>query len=118
MKAIVTAIVALVIAASATTASAYVVEITTSIPAVKAADDADLKEALQSAIDDAVQHAIAFTPTVVTLQHARLVGGRIYIQLLVVDRDGEEMMKRLGAEDPESEPDASPAPVDTEQTTL
>jgi hypothetical protein len=95
MKRVLATFVGLAIAAFATTASAYVVEITTSIPAVKAADDEVLKEALQSAIDDAVTHAIRFTPTLVTLQHARLVGNRIYIVLLIVDRDGEEMMKRL-----------------------
>jgi hypothetical protein len=105
MKRILTAIVGLAIVAFATTASAFVVEITTSIPAVTAADDADLKEALQSAIDDAVKHAIRFTPTLVTLQSARLVGDRIYIMLLVVDREGEETMKRLGADDPDSSPE-------------
>jgi hypothetical protein len=109
MKRVLTALVGLAIVGFATAASAYVVEITTSIPAVKAADDADLNEALRSAIDDAVTHAIAFTPTLVTLQNARLVGDRIYIILLVVDREGEEMMKRLGADDAESPSDASPS---------
>jgi len=100
--------------AFATAASAHVVEITVSIPAVKASDDADLKEALASAVDDAVKNAIAFTPTMVTLQNARLVGDRIYIVLLIVDRDGEEMMKQLitdeGSSSTEDEaPSASPA---------
>lgn len=63
MKLVLATIIGLAIAALATTASAHVVEITTSIPAAKAADDADLKEALATAIDDAVKHAIRFTPT-------------------------------------------------------
>jgi hypothetical protein len=35
----------------------------------------------------------------VTLQTARLVGDRIYILLLIADGEGEEMMKKLSAED-------------------
>jgi len=107
-------IIGLVIAAFATTASAYVVAITTSIPAVKAAADADLKEAVESAIDDAVNHAIGFTPTLVTLQGARLVGDRIYIVLLIADHDGEEMMKQLatGETDSSSEPLTNAVPAD------
>jgi hypothetical protein len=118
MKRVVTTIIGLASVAFATTASAYVVEITTSIPAVKAADDGDLKEALQSAIDDAVKHAIAFTPTLVTLQDARLVGDRIYIMLLIVDRDGEETMKRLATDDAASPSEASPTPAGSEATDL
>jgi hypothetical protein len=107
-------IIGLAIAVFATTASAHVVAITTSIPAVKAADDADLKEAVESAIDDAVNHAIGFTPTVVTLQAARVVGDRIYIVLLIVDHDGEEMMKQLatGETHSSSEPLTNPAAGD------
>ena len=107
MKPLWSTLIGLVILAAATSASAHIVEITTSIPAVKAADDDDLAAALQSAIHDAV-NAISFTPTVVTLQHARVVGDRIYIQLLVVDRDGEELMKQLATDHAESPPSASP----------
>ena len=105
MKRLLATLIGLGIAAFATSASAHMVEITTSIPAVKAADDNDLKQALASAVDDAVKHAIAFTPTVVTLQHARLVGDRIYLQLLVVDQDGEEMMEQLATAEGQSTPD-------------
>lgn len=98
MKLVLATIIGLAITAVATTASAHVVEITTSIPAAKAADDADLKEALEAAIDDAVKHAIGFTPTLITLQDARLVGGRIYIVLLVVDERGEDLIKQLEAD--------------------
>lgn len=102
MKLVLATIIGLAIAALATTASAHVVEITTSIPAAKAADDADLKEALATAIDDAVKHVIRFTPTLITLQDARLVGGRIYIVLLVADKSGEELMNQLAADEASS----------------
>lgn len=39
-----------------------------------AADDAQLKTALESAVDDVLAHAIAFTPTVVTLENVRVLG--------------------------------------------
>jgi hypothetical protein len=114
MKPVLATIIGLAIAAFATTVSAHLVEVTMSIPAVKAADDGDLKTALESAIDDAVKHAIGFTPTLVTLRNARLVGDRIYIVLLIVDRDGEEMMKQLATD----EPNSSPEPVADPATTM
>src|SRR2546426_10809539 len=100
MKSLLAAIIGLAIAVFADPAAAYVVEITTSIPVASAADDAQFRDALHSAVDDVLNHAIVFTPTVVTLQNARVVGDRIYILLLIADADGEEMMKRLSTEEP------------------
>jgi len=100
MKSLLAAITGLVLAVFANPASAYVVEITTSIPTASALDKAQLRDALRSAIDDVLRHAIAFTPTIVTLQSARVVGDRIYILLLIADGDGEETMKRLSPEEP------------------
>jgi hypothetical protein len=71
-----------------------------SIPIARAVDHAQLKDALESAIDDVLHHAIAFTPTIVTLQSARVVGDRIYIVLLIADGDGEETMKEFSVEEP------------------
>jgi len=98
MKGLVAAIIGLAIAVSADPSAAYVAAITTSIPIASAGDDDQLKDALTSAIDDVLHHAIAFTPTVVTLQSARVVGDRIYILLLVADSDGEEMLQKLSVE--------------------
>ena len=118
MKPVLATIIGLAIAAFATTTSAHVVEVTTSIPAVKAADDADLKTALESAIDDAVRHAIGFAPTLVTLRNARLVGDRIYIVLLIVDHDGEELMKRLVTDEPTASPEPFADPGDGDVRSL
>jgi hypothetical protein len=110
MKAVWMTLIGLAVTAFATTASAHVVEITTSIPVVEASNNADLRVALEAAIDEAVK-AIGFKPTVVTLQGARRVGDRIYLSLLIVDHDGEEMMKQLEADEandsrePPTEPD-------------
>jgi len=100
MKSLLPAIIGLAIAVFADPAAAYVVEITTSIPVASAVDDAQFRDALHSAIDDVLNHAIAFTPTVVTLESARVAGDRIYILLLIADGEGEETMKRLSAEEP------------------
>jgi hypothetical protein len=75
--------------------------------------DADRpKIAVESAVNDALDRAIAFTPTVVTLQSVRRIGDRIYLQLLIVDRDGEALMKQLGI-DPANEAD-EPATEDSD----
>jgi hypothetical protein len=112
MKPVLTALIGLAIAAFATTASAHVVEITTSIPAGQASSEADLRAALESAIEDALKHAIGFTPTAVTLQNVRRVGDRIYLVLLIVDHDGEEMIKQLAADEANSSHEPLTEPAD------
>ena len=111
MKPIATALIGFTIAAFASTASAHVVEITTSIPTVHASSDADLKAALEAAVDDAVKQAIRFTPTMLTLQDVRRIGDRIYLTFLVVDHDGEELMKQLATDEANDsdEPSTEPA---------
>jgi len=88
----------LVLMVSATPAMAYVVEITTSIELTGIADKAQLREAVASAVDDVVNNAIAFAPTVVTVQSARVVGERMYILLLIADEDGEKTLATISAE--------------------
>src|SRR5712691_374815 len=100
MKSLLAAIIGLAVAMFANPATAYVVEITTSIPMTSAGDEAQLRHALESAIDDVLSHAIAFTPIVVTLQSARVIGDRIYLLLLIADGDGEETMKNLSLDEP------------------
>ncbi len=103
MKTLLAAIIGLAITTSASPATAYVVEVTTSIPVATAADDAQLKDALESAINDVLHHAIAFTPTVVTVHKARVVGGRIYILLLIADEEGEKTMETFSTTEPRTE---------------
>jgi hypothetical protein len=81
---------------TAGSAAAYVLEALTWIPADEASDKLTLEKAIQSAIDDITAHAVAFTPTTVSLREARFVGDRIYLFLLFADRAGEaeiEVMK-------------------------
>ncbi len=98
MKRFLAAIVGLALMASATAAMAYVVAITTSIDLASAADNEQLRHSLESAIDDVLHNAIAFAPTVVTVQNARILGDRIYILLLIADADGEKALTLISPE--------------------
>lgn len=68
-------------------ASAYVAQILTSIPA-SSSEGAQLEAAVRSAINDVLEHAIAFVPTLIDVREAIVVGDRIYILLLVADDEG------------------------------
>ncbi|HTG12902.1 MAG TPA: hypothetical protein VK746_19060 [Candidatus Eisenbacteria bacterium] len=76
-------------------APAYVVEAITAIPAAKGDDRRRLEDAIQAAMDDLATHAVAFTPTVMALLDARLIGDRIFLFVLLADRDGERAVKVL-----------------------
>ena len=95
MRTLLATIFGLALVTAASPAAAYVVAIPTSISASSVADDSDLAAALRSAIDDVLSHAVAFSPTFVTVQTARLVGDRVYILLLIGDAEGEQTMKTM-----------------------
>jgi len=97
MKTFLALIVGLVLTVWATPARAYVVEITTSIELASIADKEQLRHAVESAIVDVLTKAIAFPPTVVTLQNARVVGDRMYLLLLIADADGEKTLETISA---------------------
>ncbi len=94
---------ALALAAVTSPAHAFVVEVTTSVAVADAEDQGTLKTALQSAVDGVLKEAIAFTPTLVVLTRAVVVGDRLYVRLLLADAEGEQSFKDL------SEPDTAPA---------
>jgi hypothetical protein len=85
---------------TASPAAAYVIEALASIPAGEAGDKATLEKAIQAAVNDIATHAVAFTPTVVSLREAELVGDRIYLFVLIADAAGEaeiEVLKAVSA---------------------
>jgi len=100
MRTVLATLIGLAVTAFANPATAYVIQLTTSIPVTSTADEAQLKHAVDSMMGDVLNHAIAFAPTVVIVQHTRVVGDRIYILLLIADEDGEETMKKLAGEAP------------------
>lgn len=77
-------------------AAAFVVEVTTSVDLADAADDGQLKDALQTAVDQVLSEAIAFRPTLVVLTHAVVKGSRLYVRLLLADEAGEQTFDDLG----------------------
>lgn len=79
----------------ATPASAYVVEVTTSVSLAGVEDATQLKRAVQSAVDDVLKDVIAFAPTMIVLVDARTLGDRLYLRLLIADRDGERTIEQL-----------------------
>jgi hypothetical protein len=76
-------------------ASAYLVEVTTSVALDDAEDRHEIQSAIRGAIDDVLRDAIAFTPTLVVLTHAAIVGDRLYVRLLLADQDGEKTYEAL-----------------------
>ena len=83
--------------ASASPAAAFLVEVTTSVAVQDAGDQRALQDALASAVDGVLKQAIAFTPTLVVLTSAAVVGDRLYVRLLVADQDGERTFDELNA---------------------
>ena len=99
VKTLVATILALTVLVPAPPAPAYVVTVATSIPAGTLADDADLKAALRSAVEDVLRNAIAFQPTFMPVENARIVGDRLYILIVIGDGDGEATMRALSVGD-------------------
>ena len=79
----------LAVLTTASPAAAYGIEALTSIPADQATDKETLEHAIRVAVDDVAAHAVAFTPTVVSLREAKLIGDRIYLFVLHADEAGE-----------------------------
>ena len=109
MKTLVAAVFGLAVAVSANVATAYVAEVTTTIPMTSVAtaqDTTELGAVVRLAIQDVLDHAIAFTPTVVTLEDAAVVGDLLYIRLLIVDEGGQSTLDALSKDHaPKTEPD-------------
>jgi hypothetical protein len=69
-------------------------------------DSQRLDGLLRSAIQDVLDRAIAFTPTIVTLQKATVIGDRLYILLFIADEDGQATIDALSTDpEPEAAPD-------------
>ncbi len=93
-------------------AAAHVAEVTTSTAVPDADDDGTaFVQAVRSAVDNVIRDTIAFTPTVIVLTHAVVVGDRLYLRVLLADQDGERTFRDLAAP---TEDDAEPGPASSE----
>ncbi len=99
------AILGLVLLARASPASAYLIEALTSISVDAAVDTATLEKAIQAAVADVATHAVAFTPTMVSVRKAKLVGDRLYLFVLLADAAGEAEIEVLKADTAGPRPD-------------
>jgi putative copper export protein len=77
------------------TATAHVVEVTTSLAMDQVQDRTQLKQALETEVGRVLATAIAFKPTVVALTGARQVGERLMVRLLIADEEGEQLIQAL-----------------------
>ena len=82
-------------------ANAFVIQVATSIPTDSIEDETELGGAMYAAIKDVMKQAIAFTPSLVELRSAKLVGDRLYLLILLADPDGEETLKAFESTDPD-----------------
>lgn len=89
---------ALVVALGAAPAYANLVEVTTSVPLTDTNDAKQLAAALQAAVEEALHHAISFTPTLVALTTAQVIGERLYVRVLAADEAGEQVLSELTEE--------------------
>jgi hypothetical protein len=117
MKTFSAVVLGLAIVLSARVAPAYVVQVVTTASLMDATSGeakSRLGDAVQAAIRDVLEHAIAFTPTVVRIEDARIIGERLYLVLLIADADGEATLEGLGTDHTRSDaPDVeSPGPPD------
>src|SRR5437879_9620886 len=94
----------LALLATASPARAYVVEALTSVPADEAADKETLEQAIRAAVADIATHAVAFTPTIVSLLETKLVGDRIYLLVLLADAAGEDEIFEIESRQPGLQP--------------
>lgn len=78
VQAVAVGLLTLAATALASPAMAYVIELTTSIDLTDVADKAQLRRAVESAVEDVLANAISFSPTLITAQNARVVGDRMY----------------------------------------
>ena len=107
MKRVVAGLAMLASTAAATPAPAGVIEVSTSV-AVEDGDQATVRTALERAVNDLLKDATAFTPTLVVLTRAVVVGGRLYVRVLLADESGEQSLRDLTAPEPETPAPAKP----------
>jgi len=115
MKTLLASLVGLIGITFATAASAYVVAVPTSFATNDISEMGDLEAALESAVHDVVSNAIAFKPTFVTVENARVVGDRMFILLLIGDDEGAKMLQMFSTDADKSA--GSDKSADTERST-
>jgi len=92
-------------------AASHIVEVTTSVHLADVASERELHDRLRSAVDQARRDTIAFTPTLIALTDARVLGERLFVRVLFADEEGERTLDEMKVEPGHG---AAPAPSDGE----
>ena len=98
MKTLGTLVVALALALSAQTAEAHIVQLVTAVPMTAVdggQDEVAVSSIILTAVKDALRQAVAFEPTLVVVEDARVVGGHLYLRVLAADSEGEALIQEL-----------------------
>jgi hypothetical protein len=105
---------AIAMLAVASLAAAHVVQVTTAIDIADVKSPHDFEQALQAAVEDAANEAIAFEPAVVALTGMRIIGDRVLVGILFADEAGKEMLEGLAKGGDESDEDSVVKPTKIE----
>ena len=95
-------------------AAAHVVQVTTAIDIADVKSPHEFERALQAAVEQAANEAIAFEPAVVALTGMRIIGDRVLVGVLFADEAGKEMLEALGqaGDDATDDVDVRPTKID------
>lgn len=77
--------------------AAHVAEVTTSVSLADMGDADELPTLIRTAVDSAIHDTINFSPTLIAVTEARVVGERLWMRLLFADEDGERALDELNA---------------------
>ncbi len=98
MKTLGALVVALALALSVQTAEAHIVQFVAVVPMTAVdggQDEAAVSNIILTAVKDALRQAVAFEPTLVVVEDARVVGGHLYLRVLAADSEGEALIEEL-----------------------
>ena len=102
MRTMFAALLGIALVAAAAPAFAHVVEVTTAVSLTDVEDQETLTAAIRAAVNEAMESAVGFKPTLIALTRANVIGERLYVRLLMADAEGEEMLRDLAPDGPPS----------------
>jgi hypothetical protein len=102
MRTMLAALLGLALVAASAPAFAHVVEVTTAVSLTDVEDQETLTAAIRAAVNEAMESAVGFKPTLIALTRANVIGERLYVRLLMADAEGEEMLRDLAPDGPPS----------------
>src|SRR5437879_11728366 len=98
MRTMLAALLGIALVAASAPAFAHVVEVTTAVSLADVEDQETLTAAIRAAVNEAMESAVGFKPTLIALTRANVIGERLYVRLLMEDAEGEEMLRDLDSD--------------------